>query len=193
MTDDNVLPTDALLSDVRPTDVEPTDVLVAEALAPDAMTVEVIRSTRRKKSSQARLVDNRLEVRIPSWFSDKEESETVEHFVKKFKRRHTSATVDLQKRAASLCQTYGYAQPSTVEWVTNQRHRWGSCTPAHGSIRLSDRLATYPTWVVDYVLCHELAHLTEPGHGQAFWALVNQYPYTERARGFLIAKGIEGD
>ncbi len=185
MTEDS-----ALTSDAGPTDALATDVMAQDPLPAEAMTVEVIRSKRRKKSSQARLVENCLEVRIPSWFSDKEESETVEHFVKKFKRRHSAATVDLKKRAASLCQSYGYAQPSTVQWVTNQRHQWGSCTPAHGSIRLSDRLAAYPSWVVDYVLCHELAHLTEPGHGHAFWALVNQYPYTERARGFLIAKGI---
>jgi predicted metal-dependent hydrolase len=38
---------------------------------------------------------------------------------------------------------------------------------------------------VDYVLVHELAHLLEPGHDPAFWALVARYPRTERARGFL--------
>jgi predicted metal-dependent hydrolase len=42
-----------------------------------------------------------------------------------------------------------------------------------------------PAWVVDYVLLHELTHLIEPGHGPAFWKLVNRYPKTERARGYL--------
>ena len=42
-----------------------------------------------------------------------------------------------------------------------------------------------PAWVLDYVLVHELAHLIEPGHGPAFWALVSRYPRTERARGYL--------
>ena len=32
----------------------------------------------------------------------------------------------------------GRAVPSSVRWVSNQRSRWGSCTPAEGSIRLSD-------------------------------------------------------
>jgi len=32
---------------------------------------------------------------------------------------------------------------------------------------------------------HELAHLLEHGHGEAFWELVDAYPRTERARGYL--------
>jgi hypothetical protein len=42
-----------------------------------------------------------------------------------------------------------------------------------------------PPWVVDYVLLHELAHLAVPGHGPQFWALLETYPKTERARGYL--------
>ena len=47
------------------------------------------------------------------------------------------------------------------------RTRWASCTPADGTIRISDRLRDAPAWVVDYVLVHELAHLLVPGHGEA--------------------------
>ena len=67
----------------------------------------------------------------------------------------------------------------------NQERRWGSCTPSTGTIRLSDRLREMPSYVVDYVLVHELVHLLVPGHGPDFWALVARYPLTERARGFL--------
>ena len=62
-----------------------------------------------------------------------------------------------------------------------------------GSIRLSDRIASYPAWVRDYVLIHELVHLAVPSHSAAFWRLVARYPLAERARGFLIAKGMDDD
>jgi hypothetical protein len=77
------------------------------------------------------------------------------------------------------------ARPASVRWVDNQQHRWGSCTPDNGTIRISTRLKGLPEWVINYVIIHELAHLLVPSHGPEFWALVEQYPKAERARGFL--------
>ena len=70
--------------------------------------------------------------------------------------------------------------------MTNQQQRWGSCSPGERSIRLSERLQGMPSWVVDYVLVHELAHLLEHGHDEKFWAWVDRYPRSERARGYLL-------
>ncbi len=90
-------------------------------------------------------------------------------------------------RRSCLGNTWvGSPKPTSVRWVTNQGSRWGSCTPVDGTIRLSDRLATMPGWVVDYVLVHELAHLIEIGHGPRFYRLVDAYPKAERARGYLL-------
>jgi predicted metal-dependent hydrolase len=92
-------------------------------------------------------------------------------------------------RALSAAHLDGLAEPASVRWVDNQQRRWGSCTPADRSIRLSSRLRAMPDYVVDYVLVHELVHLLEPGHDAPFWALVARYPRAERARGFL--EGVE--
>lgn len=94
----------------------------------------------------------------------------------------------LLRRARELSDLYmgGIPQPDTVRWVSNQRARWGSCTPGDRSIRLSERLQRMPDWVVDYVLVHELAHLLEPQHDEKFWAWVGHYPLTEKAKGYLL-------
>ena len=107
------------------------------------------------------------------------------------RRRSLGGDVELTARAAALSAAHldGLAEPASVRWVENQNRRWGSCTPADRSIRLSSRLRTMPEYVVDYVLVHELVHLLEPSHDERFWTLVARYPRAERARGFL--EGVE--
>ena len=133
-----------------------------------------------------------LEIRIPGRSTKAEEHEYVTYFLDRFERRQTTATVDLDARARALAATHDLERPASIVWVSNQEQRWGSCTPAEGTVRLSDRMAGFPLWVIDYVIVHELAHLTEPNHSSAFWEIVNRYPLTERARGYLIAKS-DGD
>lgn len=58
--------------------------------------------------------------------------------------------------------------------LRNQRTRWGSCSTG-GTISLNWRLIMAPPEIVDYLVVHELAHLTEHHHGRAFWQLVGQY------------------
>ncbi|MEM7338015.1 MAG: M48 family metallopeptidase [Actinomycetota bacterium] len=155
------------------------------------LDVTVIRSDRRRKTAQARLIGSSVEIRIPAHCSRAEEEDLVRHFRAKFAGRRTVDNEALAARAERLADTYGLPRPDSIRWVSNQRNRWGSCTPAQRSIRLSNRLIDYPDWVIDYVVVHELAHLVEPNHSEAFWALVNAYPLTERARGYLMAKGQE--
>ncbi|WP_460358529.1 M48 metallopeptidase family protein [Actinoallomurus acanthiterrae] len=138
----------------------------------------------------ARRDGDKTVVMVPAGLSAAEEREWIDTVLKRLaareRRRHPNDDA-LFDRARELSRRYldDRAVPASVRWVTNQRSRWGSCTPDDGTIRLSAQLRGMPGWVVDYVLLHELAHLIVPGHGSPFWKLVNRYPRTERARGYL--------
>ncbi len=56
--------------------------------------------------------------------------------------------------------------------IGDQRTRWGSCA-ADGQLRFNWRLVMLEPRLLDYVVVHELAHLTERNHGPAFWARVS--------------------
>jgi predicted metal-dependent hydrolase len=153
--------------------------------------IEVRRSARRRRTVSAYREGDRIVVLIPAAMSKRDEKQWVADMVARLERkeRRTRPSDDqLLARAVTLNDTYfgGLATPSSVRWVTNQQQRWGSCSPGDRSIRLSERLQGMPTWVVDYVLVHELAHLLEHGHDEKFWAWVDRYPRSERARGYLL-------
>lgn len=154
------------------------------------MQVEVVRSARRRKTVEARQLAGVLRVSIPAAMSKAEEEHWVALMVERMRPR-TMDRIDLADRAAGLARRYQLRRPRSIRWVNNMVGRWGSCTPADGAIRISTRLADEPAWVLDYVIIHELAHLSRDRHDAAFWALVNRYPKAERARGFLIARGLE--
>lgn len=157
------------------------------------LPVEVVRSKRRRKTVSAREVDGVLRVSIPATMSKADEDKWVTDMVRRMDRLRRSNEVDLDERVRVLTARHGFKRPTTIRWVDNQTSRWGSCTPVDGSIRISTRAASFPTWVVDYVIAHELAHLEVADHSHRFWAAVARYPLTERARGYLIAKGGDED
>ena len=166
------------------------------ALSPDtALSVEVTRSPRRRRTLSARLVGSRLLVRVPARISTEEEQRFVDRMLHRFRARAEAQSLPpasaLLARARELSERYfgGELQPASVEVVTNQRTLYGSCSVQTGRIRLSHKLAGMPPWVRDYVLVHELAHLRVPRHNRRFWALVNRYELSERARGFLMGAG----
>lgn len=155
------------------------------------MKVEVVRSPRRRKTVQARMVGEVLRLWIPANMSAAEEQHWISEMSRRLQRQTASREIDLEQRARTLAARHSLPLPSSIRWVDNQKWRWGSCTPRDRTIRISSRLAREPGWVLDAVIVHELAHLVVHGHTPAFWALVNRYPLAERARGFLIARGLE--
>lgn len=152
--------------------------------------VEVRRSRRRRRTVSAYREGARTIVLIPARFTKAEERHWVDTMLGRLAegdRRRRPSDGELSARAADLSSRYlgGLARPASVRWVSNQHTRWGSCTPADGTIRISDRLKGMPGYVLDYVVLHELAHLLQPAHDHEFWRLFRGYPRVERARGYL--------
>lgn len=64
--------------------------------------------------------------------------------------------------------------------VRDQASRWGSCSTS-GQISLNWRLVLLKPALQDYVIFHELAHITEMNHSPRFWKVLEDYDPLARA------------
>ena len=161
-----------------------------------AMEVKIVRSKKRLKTISARAVDGVFVVQAPARMSDADLQPVIQQLMERWHKRERKKTLDddlLERQARDLNRHYfgGRLRWQSIRWVSNQEARFGSCTPTQGTIRISQRVGQMPPFVRDYVIIHELAHLVEPNHGPGFWKLVNQFSKAERARGYLMAVGLE--
>jgi len=76
---------------------------------------------------------------------------------------------DLTEKALSFAKRMSVT-PSAVK-INGATTRWGSCS-AQKSLNFSWRLIMASDDVIDYVVVHELAHITEMNHSARFWAVV---------------------
>lgn len=159
---------------------------------------EVRRSTRRRRTVSAYREGERTIVLVPARMSVAEANRWAAEMVERLELREAKRRPSddaLVLRAAELSQRYldGKAKPASVEWSRAQQKRWGSCTPTDRTIRISTRLQGVPSWVLDYVLLHELAHLLVADHSPRFHELLVDYPKLEKARGFLEGYAFASD
>jgi predicted metal-dependent hydrolase len=97
---------------------------------------------------------------------------------------------------AELCKTskhYAILMQAKFNKLTlrDQTTRWGSCS-ATGDLSYSWRLILAPSYVLDYVAAHEVAHLREMNHGPRFWRLVISHcKHAKEARNWLRLHGRE--
>ncbi|MBN2897523.1 MAG: M48 family metallopeptidase [Clostridia bacterium] len=75
-------------------------------------------------------------------------------------------------------------QPNRVV-IKEQRKRWGSCS-SKMNLNFNWRLSMLPTWVVSYIVLHELCHFEEMNHSDRFWKAVEmRMPEYDKARQWL--------
>ncbi len=93
------------------------------------------------------------------------------------------AQKEIQARCMWFSMKTGYV-PTSIS-ITDARHRWGSCT-CKGGLNFSWRLIQAPPEIVDYVVVHELVHISQPDHSKKFWNKVKEIlPDYERRRKWL--------
>lgn len=99
------------------------------------------------------------------------------------------AKAEFELRAQAMAARIG-ARVRRVS-VREMRSRWGSCT-SDGRLAFSWRLMLAPEEIIHYLVAHEVAHLRQPDHSPAFWALVRELdPNAMTARRWLKRHGSE--
>jgi predicted metal-dependent hydrolase len=151
-----------------------------------------VSSRRRRRTVSARLVGGVLEIRVPHWMPEREREQWAERMrarIERQLRRAQPSDDRLEDRGRRLNSRHfgGRLRWTSIAFSERQESRWGSCSYLAGVIRVAERAARLPDWVLDYIVVHELAHLEVAEHSAEFWELVNHYPLAERARGYLTA------
>ena len=81
------------------------------------------------------------------------------------------ALTDFGRRLEILSARLGVPTPPL--FLSNATSRWGSCNSKR-EVRLNWRLLMAPPHIINYVVCHELAHLKQMNHSAKFWAVVEK-------------------
>lgn len=133
-----------------------------------------------RRSLMMRVVPGGVEVYIPHWMNPR--SREVQAFIRKGLAKledqipavpaEQTTTEEIHAMVAEWTQRLGVS-PGRVQ-LRDMRRKWGSCS-SRGTITLNTRLCWMPPHLVEYIVCHELAHLVELNHSKAFWKLVARH------------------
>jgi predicted metal-dependent hydrolase len=85
-----------------------------------------------------------------------------------FKQAEKIIHEQLKRYAAEMKVKYGRVRFSDTQ------SKWGTCFPDN-SLQFNWRLIMAPIFVINYVVVHELSHITEKNHSHKFWSIVRRY------------------
>ena len=92
--------------------------------------------------------------------------------------RYLRALVSLFAKDSLVCRVTYHSKRLGLKYgslsVRDQSSRWGSCSARRG-ISLNWRLVLLSPALQDYIILHELAHLSEMNHSKRFWTLLDHY------------------
>lgn len=111
----------------------------------------------------------------------------------KYRETYLTGWYKQQARKVISERVVYYAKKTGCEYrsisITSAQTRWGSCS-SKKTLNFNWKLVMAPLEVIDYVVVHELAHLTELNHSRAFWEEVRKmYPLFRQYRTWLNRHG----
>lgn len=113
----------------------------------------------------------RLKVSVPPDLDDATRGQQVEAALMTWYAHRAGEQIN--EHLARWLPALGNGTVPTVR-IRNQKRRWGSCSHT-GNLRFNWRLAMLEPALTEYVVVHELCHLTHMNHSSEFWALVAQH------------------
>lgn len=93
-----------------------------------------------------------------------------EELKKNLKKFYFSSCKKVIGERIKIYQDQLKVKPKSIE-IEESRTKWGSCSSSK-KLTFNYRLAMAPIEVIDYVIIHELCHLTHMNHDRSFWRRV---------------------
>ena len=122
------------------------------------------------RSPEVRFDHWRFRVTVPMTLSEDEHYEPIRRAVVGWYRNRAAERLpDVVER---WWPRLGRGEMSPI-FVRDQRQRWGSCAP-DGTLRFNWRAMMLKPALIEYVVVHELAHLTHRNHSTDFWGLLSR-------------------
>ncbi len=144
--------------------------------------VELVGAHATRKRASVSLCDDHetITVRLPM-VGDACPREAIEAFLRRRARREI--TRDVERCAGAMGASFNRI------FVRDQKTRWGSCS-GRGNLSFSWRTVCLPPAVREYVVIHELTHLTHMDHSETFWRAVERHcPALEAHRAWIKSHG----
>lgn len=133
------------------------------------------------KKPEISIIQNRIYIRTP-----KNDPELLKNAMEKWYREECLMTI---KQRVDCYKEFVGKEPNNIK-VKEQKKRWGSCT-SRGDILFNWRCIMAPIEIIDYIVVHEICHLTHMNHSKMFWQLVESIiPDYKEKRDWLKKYGV---
>ena len=138
-----------------------------------------------KKRSKIFFICGILHIYINENLSDQEHKNEIKKILIKFYKNKAHKII---QQRINKYEKYLNEKPRGIQ-IREQKLRWGSCTKS-GLLIFNWRIVMAPISAIDYVVVHELVHLSEPLHTAKFWNLFGSlFPNYEKWKEWLRING----